>query len=66
MLELFKFLCSLGCPWLAAVSHTHQVSRLRGSMLKSFWGEKREYKCTHLERLGYPWKATLGLMKIQI
>ena len=34
MLELFKFSCSLGRPQLAAVSHTHQVSLLTGSMLK--------------------------------
>ena len=32
MLELFKFPCFLGCPQLAAVSHTDQVSWLRGSM----------------------------------
>ena len=65
MLELFKFPCSLGCLQLAAVRDTHQVSRLRGSMLKWFGGKKREYKSTDLERLSYSWKATVGLMKLQ-
>jgi len=55
LLHLLQFLCSLGCPQLAAVSHTHQVPLSRGgsvSRLNWLWGRR--------EKRGHPWKAMVG------
>ena len=64
LLHLLQILYSLGCPQLAAVSHTHQVPLSRGgsvSRLNWLWGRRETtWVSTSLETLGYSWKAMVG------